>query len=183
MIQLHKRKLNAVFFLLFLGCSLPLRASSQDQDFLRRAIELSVRAGLEYGTGMPFGAVIVKDGKIVSEGMNRVKASNDVTWHAEMEAMRLAGVTLKNFKLEDCTLYASTEPCPMCMAAAYFAGIKKVVYGATVEDAEKYSHFGKHAVYEQFSYKPTGPHAIPLVQMLRSEAVEVWKKWESAKKN
>ncbi len=87
-----------------------------DEKFMRRAIEMSRRGSLEYSTGGVFGAVLVKDGKIVSEGMNRVVASHDPTWHAEMETIRLACITLQSFKLPGCTLYTSAEACPMCMA-------------------------------------------------------------------
>ena len=104
------------------------------EKFLRRAIELSAQASLEYSTGGVFGAVVVYDGKIVAEGMNRVVASHDPTWHAEMEAIRLACITLQHFKLPGCTLYTAGEPCPMCMAAAYWAEIDQIVYSATVED-------------------------------------------------
>src|SRR3954463_6581036 len=104
------------------------------EKFMRQAIALSARAGVDYSTGGVFGAVVVKDNKIVAEGMNRVVASHDPTWHGEMEAVRLACITLQSFKLTGCTLYATSEPCPMCLAAAYWAGIERIYYSATVED-------------------------------------------------
>src|SRR6266436_5475678 len=85
----------------------PDMSNTEHEQFLRRSIELSAKAAFEYSTGGAFGAVIVKDGKIVSEGMNRVVASHDPTWHAEMEAIRGASVTLQNFKLTGCILYTS----------------------------------------------------------------------------
>lgn len=146
--------------------------------FLRRAIELSAKASLEYSTGGVFGAVVVKDGKIVSEGMNRVVASHDPTWHAEMEAIRLACVTLQNFKLTGCTLYTSAEPCPMCLAAAYWAGLKDIVYAASVEDALQYGDFDDRFIYKELAL-PVAERKIPMTQMLREESVAVWKKYKA----
>jgi len=145
---------------------------------MRRAIELSERASLEYCTGGVFGAVIVKDGKIVSEGMNRVVASHDPTWHAEMEAIRSASITLQSFKLDGCTLYTSAEPCPMCMAACYWAGIDEVFYAATVEDALEYGNFDDRPIYEQLAL-PKEQRKVKLTQMSRDEAVVVWKKYKA----
>ncbi|MFO1414029.1 MAG: nucleoside deaminase [Burkholderiales bacterium] len=146
------------------------------EKFLRRAIELSARASLEYSTGGVFGAVVVKDGKIISEGMNRVVASHDPTWHAEMEAIRLACITLQNFKLTGCTLYTSAEPCPMCMATCYWAGIEQVFYAASVDDAFKYGNFDDRPIYEQLAL-PKEKRSIKMTQMLRDDAVVVWKKY------
>jgi guanine deaminase len=148
------------------------------EKFLRRAIELSARAGLEFCTGGVFGAVIVRDGRIVSEGMNRVVASHDPTWHAEMEAIRVASVTLQSFKLTGCTLYTSAEPCPMCLAASYWAGIERIFYCASVEDALTYGNFDDSFIYEEFA-RPAAERKIPVRQLLRGEAVEVWKKYKA----
>jgi tRNA(Arg) A34 adenosine deaminase TadA len=150
----------------------------KNEKFLRRAIELSARASLEYSTGGVFGAVLVKDGKIVSEGMNRVVASHDPTWHAEMEAIRLASVTLQTYKLDDCTLYTSAEPCPMCLATCYWAGIKNIYYAASVGDALKYGNFNDQPIYEQLAL-PKEKRTIVMKQMLQNEAVEVWKKYQA----
>ena len=146
------------------------------EKFLRRAIELSAKASLEYCTGGVFGAVIVKDGKIVSEGMNRVVASHDPTWHAEMEAIRLACITLQSFKLTGCTLYTSAECCPMCLATAYWAGIERIFYAATVGDALQYGNFDDSFIYKEIAL-PVEQRSIKMHQMLREEAVEVWKKY------
>lgn len=133
---------------------------------------------MEYSTGGAFGAVIVKDGKIVSEGMNRVAASHDPTWHAEMEAIRLAAITLQSFKLSGCILYTSGEPCPMCMAACYWAGIEEVFYASTVEDAQTYGEFDDHPIYEQLAL-PKEKRSIKLTQLCREEAVTVWKEYQA----
>lgn len=148
------------------------------KQFIRRAIELSRKASLEYSTGGAFGAVIVKDGKIISEGMNRVVASHDPTWHGEMEAIRLACITLQSFKLPGCTLYTSAEPCPMCMATCYWAGIEEVYYAATVHDASKYGNFDDSPIYEQLAL-PKEKRSIKLTQLCQDEAVEVWKQYQA----
>jgi len=148
------------------------------EKFLRRAIEMSARAALEHSTGGAFGAVLVKDGKIISEGMNRVVASHDPTWHAEMEAIRLGCITLQSFKLPGCILYTSAEPCPMCMATCYWAGIGEVYYAASVEDAFEYGNFDDRPIYEQLAL-PKEKRSIKLTQMLREEAVVVWKQYQA----
>lgn len=152
--------------------------NADHEKFLRRAIELSAKASLEYSTGGVFGAVVVKDGKIVSEGMNRVVASHDPTWHAEMEAIRMACITLQSFKLTDCTLYTAGEPCPMCMAAAYWAGLDKIYYAATVADALEYGNFDDSFIYKELALPPD-KRQIAMKQMLREEGVEVWKKYKA----
>jgi guanine deaminase len=148
------------------------------EKFLRRAIELSARAGLEYGSGGVFGAVIAKDGKLVAEGMNRVVASHDPTWHAEMEAIRLACVTLQNFKLAGCTLYTSAEPCPMCLSACYWAGVERIYYAATVGDALKYGNFDDSFIYKELAL-PAAQRQIRMAQRLREDAVAVWKQYQA----
>ncbi len=130
---------------------------------------------MEYGTGGVFGAVIVKDGKIISEGMSRVVASHDPTWHGKKEAIRLAFITLQSFKLPGCILYTWAEPCPMCMATCYWAGIEEVYYAATVEDGFKYGKFDDRPIYEQLAL-PKEQRSIKMTQLLQDESVEVWKK-------
>lgn len=105
-----------------------------DDIFLGRAIELA-RTGSEQGDGGPFGAVIVHDGKIIGEGWNRVVGSKDPTAHAEIAAIRMACAALAHFHLIDCTLYASSEPCPMCLAAAYWARIGRIVFANSRAEA------------------------------------------------
>lgn len=151
---------------------------SNHEAFMRRAIELSKRASLEYSTGGAFGAVIVKDDKIVSEGMNRVVASHDPTWHAEMEAIRSASITLQSFKLHGCTVYTSAEPCPMCMAACYWAEVDRVYFAATVDDAATYGNFDDRPIYEELAL-PRDKRRIPTQQMMQAEAVEVWKLYQA----
>jgi guanine deaminase len=153
-------------------------SNTDHEKFLRRAIELSALASLEYSTGGVFGAVVVREGKIVAEGMNRVVASHDPTWHAEMEAIRLACITLQSFKLHGCTLYTAGEPCPMCMATAYWAEIDQIFYSATVEDAYTYGQFDDRYIYKELTLPPE-QRKILMQQMLREEAVAVWKQYQA----
>ena len=148
--------------------------SDQDEAFMRRAIELSRQTSLVDSAGGVFGAVIVKDGAIIAEGANRVVAENDPTWHGEMEAIRKACKALGSFKLTGCVLYTSAEPCPMCAAASYWAGIERIYYAATVQDALRYGDFDDSMIFEELA-KPTTARSIKATQMLQDEAVEVWK--------
>ena len=124
---------------------------SDDDRFLARAIELAAR-GSTLGEGGPFGAVIVHQGEIVSEGWNRVIVSKDPTAHAEIGAIRMACAALEHFHLHGCTLYASSEPCPMCLSAAYWARIERIVFANSRAEAaaigfcddELYSELNRH---------------------------------------
>ena len=104
---------------------------------MARAIELSLE-NIHAGRGGPFAAVVVKDGKIIAEGTNCVTSTNDPTAHAEVVAIRAACKCLGNFELKGCEIYTTCEPCPMCMSAALWAGLDRVVYGATIEDANRH---------------------------------------------
>ena len=108
--------------------------------FMKRAIELSIKS-VNSGTG-PFGAVIVKDNQIISEGFNTVTLTNDPTSHAEIAAIRIACKILKNFSLEGCDLYTTCEPCPMCLSAIYWARLNKIYYANTRSDAQKINFGG-----------------------------------------
>lgn len=147
------------------------------RQFMARAIALSEKTSLVDGAGSAFGAVIVMDGKIVGEGANRVVAENDPTWHGEVAAIRSACKALGTFTLDGATLYASAEPCPMCMTAAYWAGIGEIYYAATVEDVLAYGDFDR-GVTDGAARRPGSEHAIPTRQMMRDEAVAVWKKYK-----
>jgi len=155
----------------------------QSREFMRRAIANSRKAGVEKRTGGAFGAVIVdRQGKIIAEGSNHVVANFDPTWHGEMEAIRNACGSLKLLKLDGCVLYTSSEPCPMCLATAYWAGLDGIVYGATVDDAKKYGGFDDAFIYEQFAL-PTSERKIPELTILRDEAVKVWKEYAAQQDN
>ena len=149
-----------------------------DQAFMRRAIALSAETSLVRRAGGAFGTVIVdKNGELLAEGANRVVAENDPTWHGEIEAIRNACKKVGNFKLDDCTLYTSAECCPMCAAAAYWAGIKKIYFASTVEDALEYGNFDDSMIYSELK-KPTIWRSIPAEQLLRDEAVAVWRDYQ-----
>ncbi|GJD47642.1 Guanine deaminase [Methylobacterium crusticola] len=152
--------------------------TQDDKTFMERAIALSERTSLVDSAGGAFGCVIVQDGRILAEGANRVVAENDPTWHAEMEAIRAACKAEGSFKLRDATLYTSAEPCPMCMAAAYWAGIARVYYASTNEDALRYGDFDDSMIYAELR-KPAAERSIPGRQIMRAEAVEVWRKYHA----
>lgn len=153
----------------------------KNQEFMRRAIANSRKAGVEYKTGGAFGAVIVdKSCKVIADGINHVVAQNDPTWHAEMHAIRQAGALLKSPKLTGCVLFTSSEPCPMCLATSYWAGLDGIVYGATVADSKLYGNFDDDFIYEQLK-EPTEKRAISEQSLLRQEAVEVWKEYSQRK--
>ena len=144
-----------------------------DKKFMSRAIELSIE-NVAKGGG-PFGAVIVKDGEIVAEGCNRVTANNDPTAHAEVSAIRAACQKLNNFKLTGCVIYTSCEPCPMCLSAIYWAGLDKIYYGNTKDDA-KAIDFDDSFIYDEIA-KPYAKRAIPIVGMMRDEALVGFRAW------
>jgi len=143
-------------------------------EFMKRAIELSIKS-VNSGTG-PFGALIVKDNKIISEGFNTVTLSNDPTSHAEIVAIRNACKILNNFSLEDCDLYTTCEPCPMCLSAIYWARIKKIYYANTRNDAKKID-FSDALIYEELN-KNISERKIPMHQMMRDEALKAFELWD-----
>jgi tRNA(Arg) A34 adenosine deaminase TadA len=153
-------------------------SSADHERFLRRAFELAELAGVEYATGGPFGAVVVKENKIIAEGMNRVLASHDPTWHGEIEAIRLACITLQSPQLTGCTLYTISDPCPMCVAASYWAGIERIYYSATVEDTLKYGGFDNRFLYKELALPPE-QRRLPLTRLPLAEAVDVLKKYQA----
>ena len=142
--------------------------------FMMKAIELSIKS-VDSGTG-PFGAVIVKDNKIISEGFNIVTSSNDPTSHAEIVAIRNACNSLNNFVLKDCDLYTTCEPCPMCLSAIYWARINKIYYANTRTDAKKID-FSDAMIYEELN-KNIKDRNIPMNQMMRDEALKAFDMWD-----
>ena len=142
--------------------------------FMARAIELSIKS-VDSGTG-PFGAVIVKENKIISEGFNIVTSANDPTSHAEIVAIRNACKSLNNFVLKDCDLYTTCEPCPMCLSAIYWARIDKVYYANTRSDAKKID-FSDALIYEELN-KTIKERKIPMHQMMREEAIKAFELWD-----
>ncbi|HVP65690.1 MAG TPA: nucleoside deaminase [Anaeromyxobacteraceae bacterium] len=145
------------------------------EDFMRRAIELS-REGMESGAGGPFGAVVVLDGRVVGEGVNRVTSSNDPTAHAEVVAIRAASAALGRFDLSGCEIYASCEPCPMCLAAVYWARIDRVYYGNARGDAARIG-FDDAEIYDEVGKAIEG-RRLPMVRLLSAEARASFDEWE-----
>ncbi|MBO4588394.1 MAG: nucleoside deaminase [Bacteroidales bacterium] len=143
------------------------------QDLMRLAIQLS-EENVQNGGG-PFGAVIAKNGEVIATGVNRVTANNDPTAHAEVSAIRAACQKVKNFKLDGCVVYSSCEPCPMCLSALYWAGVSKIYYANTKDDA-KAINFDDSFIYEQLSLE-RNERSIASEQMLRDEALKAFEMW------
>ena len=142
--------------------------------FMERAIELSIQS-VKSGGG-PFGSVIVKNNKIISEGMNRVTKSNDPTAHGEIVAIRNACKNLGDFSLKGCELYTSCEPCPLCLSAIYWSRIDKVYYANTRNDAQKID-FDDSFIYSEIM-KKIEQRKIPVKQQLRDKALEAFRLWQ-----
>ena len=151
---------------------------NENNKFMQEAIKLSVN-NVEEGKGGPFGAVVVKDGKIIARGVNEVTASNDPTAHAEVVAIRNACIALNTFQLDGCEIYTSCEPCPMCLGAIYWARPQKVVYANTRKEAAAIE-FDDEFIYREIN-APMNDRKIPFIHHPhpQAEAVfEEWKKWE-----
>jgi len=149
-------------------------AVEPNPDFLRRAIALAT-ANVVEGKGGPFGAVVVRGGQIVGEGANTVTAVNDPTAHAEVNAIRAAARALGRFSLAGCELYTSCEPCPMCLAAAYWARMDAIYFGAGAEDAA-WAGFDDAFLYGEMR-KEAGGRRLPARQLLAGEAWASFAAW------
>jgi tRNA(Arg) A34 adenosine deaminase TadA len=145
-----------------------------NSEFMRQAIALAV-GNVTSGRGGPFGAVIVKDGKVVATCANQVTATNDPTAHAEVTAIRNACAALAGFSLAGCEIYTSCEPCPMCLAAIYWARCERIYYGCTAEDAAK-AGFDDAYLYGEMN-KPLGERALPAVNLGREDAGAAFAEW------
>lgn len=146
-----------------------------DQKFLEKAVQLS-REGMQSGKGGPFGCVIVKDGVIVGEGYNQVTTSNDPTAHAEVVAIRNACKHLNTFQLIGCDMYASCEPCPMCLGAIYWARPRRVIYANTKQDAAAIN-FDDQFIYDEIE-KPVDERQIVFIHHPLDKAIDVFKEWK-----
>lgn len=153
-----------------------------EKKYLERAIELSQR-GMRQGHGGPFGCVIVRNNQIVGEGFNMVASTNDPTAHAEIVAIRQACQSLNSFQLTECDVYASCEPCPMCLGAIYWARPKRVIYANTRADAAAIE-FDDDFIYKEIT-KGMLERQIPFIHHPHPLAIQVfdeWKKWEGKMK-
>lgn len=144
------------------------------KKFMARAIALS-KEGMDKNAGGPFGAVIVKDGKIIAEGYNKVTSTNDPTAHAEVTAIRKATKKLKDFSLAGCEIYTSCEPCPMCLSAIYWARLDKVYYANSKRDAAKID-FDDNFIYKELD-RPKSKRKLEVKQMMRKQALFVFEEW------
>ncbi len=144
-------------------------------DFMGEAIRLAVR-GVRRGDGGPFGAVVVKDGVIIGRGWNTVTSRNDPTAHAEIVAIRRACRRLGSFRLDGCVLYASCEPCPMCLAAIYWARIKRVYFAATRDDAAG-AGFDDARFYKEIA-RPAGKRRLQTRRVAHPEARSAFRAWQ-----
>ena len=143
------------------------------EQLIGRAIRLSVE-NVAQGGG-PFGAVVARGGEIVAEGVNRVTALNDPTAHAEVQAIRLAAQRLGRFDLSDCELYASCEPCPMCLGAIYWARLSRLYNAATQHDAAA-AGFDDALIYREMALAPS-LRRLPTASLSREEALEAFRRW------
>lgn len=144
--------------------------------FMREAIK-EAEAGMRGGRGGPFGCVIVHRGEVIARGNNRVTSMNDPTAHAEITAIREACAKLRRYSLEDCELYTSCEPCPMCLAAVYWARIPTLYYGNTRSDAAAIG-FDDNFIYEQIPLPPE-KRALSMRPLLRDEAQQNFREWQA----
>lgn len=148
--------------------------NSPEMEFLERAIELATQNVLSGGG--PFGAIIVQNGIIIATGSNKVTINNDPTAHAEVVAIREACLTLKTWNLDEAELYTSCEPCPMCLGAVYWSGIRKVYYAATREDAAT-AGFSDALIYNEINLSPE-VRSIPFVQVQVEKAQQPFQTWK-----
>ena len=145
------------------------------EKFMREAIRLSIQM-MRRGQGGPFGAVVVRNGKVVGRGSNQVTSANDPTAHAEIVAIREACKRLKTFQLDDCDLYTSCEPCPMCLSAIYWARLANVFYANTRKDAAKIN-FDDDFIYREVAL-PIRKRTLKMKQLLHDEALAAFTEWQ-----
>ncbi len=141
---------------------------------MARAIHLSSNK-MKEGVGGPFGAVILKDNTVIAEGWNQVTSTHDPTAHAEVVAIRSACKSLGTFTLEGCTLVTSCEPCPMCLAASYWARMSKIYYANTRDDAAEIGFSDLH-LYEEIAL-PMEQRTVPMTQLMRDEGLKAFHEW------
>jgi guanine deaminase len=146
-----------------------------DNPFMAHAIQLSLN-NVVLGNGGPFGAVIVRGGEILADGVNRVTATNDPTAHAEVEAIRAACTKLSVFELAEAEIYCSCEPCPMCLGAIYWARLSRIYFGGLASDASK-AGFDVSFIYRDIA-KVKRKRSIPIIPLMREQALAAFRAWE-----
>jgi len=147
--------------------------TGKDLEYMEMAAKLA-EDNVDRGGG-PFGAVIVRDGKIISTGVNTVTIDNDPTAHAEVNAIREACRKEGTFSLKGCTVYSSCEPCPMCLSALYWAGVSRIFFGNTQKDADRIN-FSDEFLYKELA-RPRVQRAIPCIHMENSFTIRAFEKW------
>ncbi|MFY8091260.1 MAG: nucleoside deaminase [Chitinophagaceae bacterium] len=151
--------------------------NNSENEFMKEAIQLSIE-NVTQGKGGPFGAVVVKDGKIIARGANSVTTNNDPTAHAEVMAIREACKILNTFQLTGCEIYTSCEPCPMCLGAIYWARPDKLFYANTKQDAAAIE-FDDNFIYDEIA-KPIHQRKLFTQQLMREQALEAFNKWSES---
>jgi guanine deaminase len=159
------------------GELLPPYTRSVTSPFMARAIEIAVE-NVRSGRGGPFGAVIVKNGKVIAEAANNVTGTNDPTAHAEVLAIREACKKIGNFELSGCDVYTSCEPCPMCLGAIYWARPDRVFFGGSADDAAQ-AGFDDSFIYSEIAEEHSA-RKIPMKQLMRNEALEAFRTWQKS---
>jgi guanine deaminase len=149
--------------------------NSKDKGYLQEAIRLA-REGIEQGKGGPFGCIVVKDEVVIGRGHNQVTSSNDPTAHAEVVAIRSACAYLNSYQLGGCTVYASCEPCPMCLGAIYWARPDRLIYASTRVDAAD-AGFDDDLIYKEIAL-PAGERKIPFEFVPAQEALDLFSAWK-----
>lgn len=152
-----------------------IKITDKDIQFMKMAAKLA-EENIDRGGG-PFGAVIVKDGKVIATGVNTVTLTNDPTAHAEVNAIRKACDEGQTFSLKGCVIYSSCEPCPMCLSALYWAGVSRVYYGNTQDDADAIN-FSDRFIYRELE-KPKVDRALPLIHVADTGAIKAFEMWAS----
>jgi guanine deaminase len=147
---------------------------AQVEAWMSRAITLALE-NVRGGAGGPFAALVVRDGQLLAEGVNRVTSANDPTAHAEIVAIREACRRLGSFQLEGCDIYATSEPCPMCLGAIYWAHASRVYYAATAQDAAE-AGFDDSLIYREVSLAPA-VRRIPMAALMRDRSLEIFREW------
>jgi tRNA(Arg) A34 adenosine deaminase TadA len=172
---------NGTLILIFVGGKGNLKRdeSQMMEEFMRRAIALGME-NVRTGTGGPFAAVIVREGRVVAEGVNRVTATNDPTAHAEVVAIREACRKLGDFQLAGCDLYTTCEPCPMCLGAIYWARPARVFYACVAADAAA-AGFDDAFIYEELNLAHA-ERRVPMQQLLREESLSIFSLWQQQEK-
>lgn len=154
-----------------------MKITEDDKRFMRRAIELAMQSVQKNGGG-PFGCVVVRNGVVIGEGRNLVTSTNDPTAHAEVVAIRNACLNIGAFQLENCSIYTSCEPCPMCLGAIYWSRPEKIFIGCTRKDAAAFG-FDDAFIYDEIGLDPA-KRSIPAIELLNDEAIECFKAWETS---